>query len=179
MIFESTDISEVIHIVPERFSDDRGSFARVYCSDEFRDQGISHTIVQMNHSKTIKSGCVRGIHHQIGEFAESKLVQCVSGAIFDVAVDLRPNSQSYLQWVGRRLDSEQSNKLYIPEGFGHAYMALTNDAEVIYSSSARYAPEAERGVRPDDPAVGINWPEPVVDLSQKDASWPLISSTER
>lgn len=162
--------SYVVSIEPR--GDDRGGFARVFCQEEFRAIGIEPGIVQINTSWSRDKGTLRGLHYQLPPAPEAKLVRCIQGAVFDVAVDLRPDSPTFLKSFGTRLDADTRVMMYSPPGCAHGYLTLTDDAEVIYSVSAAYQPELERGVRWNDPAFTIDWPiEPVV-LSPKDQAWP-------
>ena len=161
---------------PEPHEDARGSFSRIFCKDEFSVHGLDSTLAQSNLALSYQLGTLRGLHYQIAPALESKVVRCVRGAIFDVIVDMRPSSSSYLQHLAVKLSAENRKALYVPEMFAHGYQTLTPDAEIIYQVTAPYSPEDERGVRYDDPALGINWPLPVTVISEKDQAWPLIQS---
>jgi dTDP-4-dehydrorhamnose 3,5-epimerase len=158
----------------ERFSDERGWFARTFDQDEFSARGLDPGVVQCNASFNARRGTLRGMHYQADPHGESKLVRCVRGRIFDVAVDLRPGSPARGRWHGVELSAEAGNALYIPAGLAHGFQTLTDDCEVLYQMGHRYVPEAARGVRFDDPAFGIEWPEPEGELviSEKDRSYP-------
>jgi dTDP-4-dehydrorhamnose 3,5-epimerase len=158
----------------ERRTDERGDFARTFCAREFEDHGLETNFVQANLSSNAKAGIVRGMHFQIPPDAEVKLVRCVVGAVYDVIVDLRQESPTYLEWFGAELSQENGLMMYVPRGFAHGYQSLNDGATVHYMVSAYYAPGSERGVRHDDPAIGIKWPRAVVDLSPKDRAWPLL-----
>lgn len=171
MIFKETPIPGAYSIVPEKREDDRGFFARVWCAREFEEHGLDPRQVQTNISFNRYKGTVRGLHYQIAPHAENKLVRCTSGAIFDVVVDLRPDSPTFSQWFGLRLSAEEHNMLLVPEGCAHGFQTLCDSAEVSYQVSEYYAPEAERGARYDDPAFAIDWPLPAAAMSPKDAAW--------
>jgi dTDP-4-dehydrorhamnose 3,5-epimerase len=172
MRFLPTAVDGARIIELEERGDDRGSFARVWCRREFGEEGLATEFVQGNTAVTRHRGTVRGLHLQLAPHGEAKLVRCLRGAIWDVVVDLRPTSPTYLQWEGVDLSEGNRRMLYVPEGCAHGYQALSDDTEVFYLVSAFYAPEAERGVRPADPVLGVEWPLPVEGLSPKDRSWP-------
>lgn len=174
MIFSPTALAGSFVIDLKAFSDDRGWFARYYCKDEFRQIGHDAEWVQMNHSFSAKKGTVRGMHFQWAPHKEIKLVRCIAGAVFDVIVDLRKNSPTFLQWFGTELSAENKRSLYIPEGFAHGFQCLADDCELLYHHSAFYQPGAEAGIRYDDPAIGIGWPLPVTVISERDSSHPLL-----
>lgn len=171
MHFNETHLSGAFVIEPELHTDDRGAFARTFCRREFEAHGLKPDVAQANLSFNHRAGTLRGMHYQLPPAAEAKLVRCTRGAIYDVAVDLRPDSPTYRHHVGIELSAENRRALYVPEVFGHGYQALTDDAEVVYLVSEFYSPGQERGFRYDDPAVGISWPMPVTVVSAKDAGW--------
>ena len=178
MRFDASPLPGVFTIEPELLADDRGFFARAFCVDEFAQHGLETDFVQCNMSGNVHRNTVRGLHFQLSPHEEVKVVRCISGAIFDVAVDLRPESPTYLQWYGAELSAENRRVLYVPRGFGHGYQTLTDGAEVFYQVSEYYTPGAEGGLRFDDPSIGIDWPlgtEGVV-ISDKDAAWPLLGA---
>ncbi len=150
--------------------DQRGWFARYYCKNEFREIGHNKEWVQMNHSFTFKKGTVRGMHFQLPPFREIKMVRCIAGAVFDVIVDLRKDSPSFLQWFGFEMSSSNKKMIYIPEGFAHGFQTLTDDCELIYHHSEYYTPTSESGVRYNDPLVKISWPLEVKEISERDQS---------
>ncbi|NJK90164.1 MAG: dTDP-4-dehydrorhamnose 3,5-epimerase [Myxococcales bacterium] len=152
--------------------DDRGWFARAFCAQELEAQGLPARFVQANMSGNKRKGTLRGLHYQVPPAAEAKLVRCVRGAVFDVAVDVRQDSPTFGRWFGAELSADNRRAMFVPESFAHGYLALTDGAEVLYQVSAFYTPGAERGFRYDDPFFGITWPIPVEVLSEKDASWP-------
>ncbi|MEI6947700.1 dTDP-4-dehydrorhamnose 3,5-epimerase [Paraflavisolibacter sp. H34] len=174
MIFTPTPLAGGYEITLTPFSDSRGWFARFFCRQEFEQIGHSKEWMQMNHSFTSARGAVRGMHFQYPPFREVKLVRCISGAVFDVMVDLRQDSPSYLQWYGAELSAERRNMLYIPEGFAHGFQTLTENCELIYLHTALYQPKAEGGIRYDDPALNIQWPLPVAELSERDKKHSFI-----
>jgi len=177
MIYSETSLPGVYLIELQPVEDDRGHFARLFCSREMREHGLSFDVAQVNSAFNKTAGTVRGLHFQREQHAESKVVSCTGGAIFDVAVDIRPDSPTYLDWFGIELTAENRRQLYIPTGFAHGYQALTNDAKLIYLVSEFYAPGAEGGLRYDDPAIGIDWPLRVSSVSEKDRSWPLVGDS--
>jgi dTDP-4-dehydrorhamnose 3,5-epimerase len=175
MIFEETELigAYVIHL--EELGDERGFFARAWCAREFEAAGLSTDLVQTNFSYNIRAGTLRGLHYQVAPHQESKLVRCIRGAIYDVIVDLRKDSESYRQWTGVELSARNRRSLYVPAGFAHGFQTLEDETEVLYQVSEFYTPGAERGLRYDDPAVGIDWPLEVSAISDKDASWPRLA----
>jgi dTDP-4-dehydrorhamnose 3,5-epimerase len=156
----------------EEIGDDRGFFARTFCRDELRAHGLLDITAQCNLSFNNRAGTLRGMHYQLPPAAEAKLIRCTRGAIHDVIVDLRPSSDTYLQHVGVELSADNRRALYVPQLFAHGYQALTDDAEVFYQVTEFYTPGCERGIRHDDPALGLTWPLPVSVVSGKDAGWP-------
>ena len=178
MIFKPTAIAGVVVIEPERHGDARGHFARTYCADDFQANGLDPRIAQCSTSFNAKAGTLRGLHFQREPHAEVKLVRCTRGAIFDVAVDLRPDSPTYRRWMGRELTADEGAMLYVPEGCAHGYLTLSDDTEVTYFASTFYAPGSARGVRFDDPAFGIEWPAPALVVSDQDRQWPDFSKGE-
>jgi len=171
MIFLPTKIPGVMVVEMEKREDSRGYFARAWCEREFADQGLPR-FVQTNMSMSRRKGTIRGLHYQLAPHGEAKYMRCVRGAIFDVVADIRLGSPSYKQWIGIELTADNRKGIFVPEGLPHAYQALTDDAEVIYSTSYEYTPGAERGIRWNDPALGIDWPIEEVIVSDKDANWP-------
>lgn len=154
--------------------DDRGFFAREFCVNELAAYGLKTEMVQCNLSFNHKAGTLRGMHYQAAPDTETKLVRCTQGAIYDVIVDLRPDSPTYGEHVGIELSAKNRRSLYVPEMFAHGYQTLTDNAEVIYKVSAFYAPQSERGLHHGDPALGIQWPLPVSTISPKDAAWSFL-----
>jgi len=159
VIFRETSLPGAFVIEPERFEDERGFFARTWDVDEFARRGLNSRLAQCSISFNRRAGTLRGMHYQAAPHAETKLVRCTMGAIFDVIVDVRDGSPTRGNWVGETLSAENRRMLYIPEGFAHGFQTLTDDAEVFYQISAFYHPDAARGVRWDDSAFGIAWPD--------------------
>ena len=174
MIFTATRLAGAYLIDPERIEDERGFFARTWCRDEFERQGLNPRLVQCNVSYNHRRGTLRGMHYQAKPHEEAKLVRCTRGAIYDVIVDLRPDSPTYRQWVAVELTAENRRMLYIPEGFAHGFQTLADETEVFYQMSESYHPQSARGVRYDDPALGIAWPLEVAIISEKDRGYPLL-----
>ncbi len=172
MIFRRTEIEGVWVVEPERHEDERGFFARTWDSSEFVEQGLSGVLAQASISYNRRRGTLRGMHYQAAPNEEAKLVRCTAGAIFDVAVDLRPSSPTYRAWVGVELSAENRLALYVPEGCAHGFLTLADDAEISYQISAPHEPGAARGVRFDDPAFGILWPEEIVVINDRDRTYP-------
>lgn len=171
MQFSRTDLADAYLLLPDPFRDERGYFVRTFCEQEFARHGLVSRYVQNSHSFTAKRGSIRGMHFQLDPAAETKVVRCVRGAIFDVIIDLRPASPTYGRWQGFELNAENGRQLYIPGGFAHGFQTLTDEVEAAYQISEFYAPELAGGVRYDDPAFKIDWPLPVSVISQKDMSW--------
>lgn len=178
MRFVQTPLAGAWVIEPDRIGDERGWFARTFDAEESRARGLNPEVVQCNASFNALRGTLRGMHYQADPHGESKLVRCVRGAIFDVAVDLRADSQTRCGWHGVELSAENGRAFYIPAGLAHGFQTFTDDCEVLYQMGHRYVPEAARGVRFDDPAFGIDWPE--LDgprtISEKDAAYPNYRS---
>lgn len=176
MIFTETSLPGAFIIDPEPREDHRGFFARSFCRREFEAHGLNPDIAQCNLSWNHRSGTLRGMHYQLEPAAEAKLVRCTRGAIHDVIVDLRPGSPTYLRHVGVELTAENRRQLYVPPLFAHGYLTLAPDTEVAYQVSEFYTPGAERGIRWNDPALGITWPVAVEVISDKDAGWPPFAA---
>jgi len=171
--FKKLELEGVVLIKPVIFADDRGFFMETYKYSDFAKNGIKENFVQDNHSKSIKN-VLRGIHFQLNPKAQGKLVRCTKGKIFDVAVDLRKNSPTFKQWLGVELSEENKYMLYIPAGFGHAFLTLSEEAEVIYKTTEEYSKEHDSGIRWNDPEINITWgiKDPI--LSEKDANLPYL-----
>jgi dTDP-4-dehydrorhamnose 3,5-epimerase len=176
MLFEETKLKGSFVVSPKPLEDDRGFFARWYCEKEFAKEGLTTSYTQCNQSGTNGRGSVRGMHFQYPPYAEVKLVKCISGKIFDVIVDIRKGSATFLQWFGIELSGENKKALYIPKGFAHGFQTLSEYAEIIYMVSDPYNKESEGGIRYNDDKAGIGWPLPVNKISDKDLNIPLVSS---
>lgn len=172
MIFRETKLKGAFIIEVEKREDDRGFFARTWCKKEFEEHGLTANMVQSNISFNKRKGTLRGLHYQGAPYGEVKLVRCTMGSLYDVLVDLRPESLTYLQWVGIELTSANHKMVYIPEGFAHGYQTLEDETEVTYQVSQFYFPDFERGLRYDDAGIGIDWPLIVKVMSDKDKRWP-------
>lgn len=175
MKFVETSLSGAYLIELERIEDQRGFFARSFCAREFEARGIVSAQVQCNISFNHKAGTVRGMHFQVAPHEEAKLVRCTMGAIHDVIVDLRPASATYRQWFGADLSAGNRRMLFVPAGFAHGFQTLEDNSEVFYQMSEFHRPEHARGVRFDDPALGIRWPRVVTSVSDRDRAYPLLS----
>lgn len=158
-----------------RLGDERGFLSRMYCADALRAAGLIEPIAQINHTLTLHCGAIRGMHFQLPPYAEDKFISVVRGEVFDVAVDLRRHSPTFLQWHGEILSAENSRSLLIPKGFAHGFQTLTDGCELIYFHTASYRSEAERGVSPFDPTLSIDWPLEVTDISDRDRSHPPLN----
>jgi dTDP-4-dehydrorhamnose 3,5-epimerase len=176
MVFNPTKIPGAYEIQPEIFADDRGFFARSWCSKEFASHGLTPIMAQCNISQNTRKGTLRGMHYQAAPHAEAKLVRCTRGSIFDVVVDLRPGSKTFKQWAGAALTAAKHNMFYIPEGCAHGFLTLEDDVEIFYQMSEFYTPEAGRGVRWNDPAFGIEWPGEVKVIAERDRTYPDFDS---
>ncbi len=172
MIFQPTRLAGAYVIEIERLEDERGFFARAWCQREFAEHGLNPQLAQCNISYNRHRGTLRGMHFQAAPYEEAKLVRCTQGAIYDVIVDLRRDSPTYLGHFGVTLTPAARNMLYVPEGFAHGFLTLADDTEVFYQMSEFYAPGAARGFRWDDPAVGIAWPGAIQVISERDAAYP-------
>ena len=174
MKFVEAPLAGAYTIELEALLDERGLFVRTFCQKEFTEIGFHKQIVQINHSLTRRRGAIRGMHYQLPPVCEIKIIRCVQGKVFDVMLDLRAGSRTFMQWHSVELSKDNLYMTYIPEGFAHGFQALTDHAELIYHHSAFYSPEHERGLRYDDPALKIKWPLPVGAVSPRDLSYPLI-----
>ncbi len=174
MLFLETKLPGVFEIRLEPRADERGFFARSWCQQEFEAHRLNPKLVQCNVSFNYKKGTLRGMHFQAAPYAEAKLVRCTKGAIYDVALDLRPESPAYKSWVAVVLSAANRQMLYIPEGCAHGFLTLEDETEVFYQMSEFYHAESAGGVRWDDPAFGIAWPEVVQVISQRDATYPAF-----
>ncbi|MGB2717010.1 MAG: dTDP-4-dehydrorhamnose 3,5-epimerase [Vicinamibacterales bacterium] len=172
MEFSPTKLAGAFVVTMKPIEDERGYFGRGWCRDEFTQHGLNPNMTQLNVGFSHRKGTVRGMHYQLEPHQEAKLVRCTRGAIYDVIIDLRPGSPTRGQWVGVQLTGRNGLMLYAPEGFAHGYQTLADDVEIYYLTSSAYAPGSACGLRFDDPAIAIRWPEPVTVVSQADRSWP-------
>ena len=172
-----TKIAGVFVVETTPFCDHRGSFARFFCAEELSSLLEERRIVQINSSRTSRIGAVRGMHFQYPPFAEMKLVRCIRGRVFDVALDLRKGSPTFLQWYAEELDPLSARMLIVPEGCAHGFQVLQEESELLYLHTQYYHSENEAGVHPTDPMLGILWPLPVEDLSYRDNGHPLVTSS--
>lgn len=175
MIFIPTKLSGVFIVEPEPHPDARGFFARTFCTREFKEQGLATEFVQCSISANRARGTLRGLHYQLPPAGEIKLVRCTSGAIYDVVVDLRHDSPTYLEHLSVELTARNRRALYIPEMFAHGLQTLADETEVFYQISEFHAPDKSAGLRFDDPKLGIQWPLPVTVINDKDRNWPLLA----
>lgn len=174
MNITKTKLDGVVIVEPKVFGDHRGFFMEIWSQKKFEEAGLHYSFVQDNHSSSTVKGTLRGIHFQRGDKAQAKLVRCAKGAVLDIAVDLRPASSTYKQWVAVELSAENKKQLMIPRGFGHGFVTLTNDVEFLYKADNFYAPEADGGIRWNDPELNIDWGTDSPILSDKDANAPLL-----
>ena len=175
MKIKQTPLQDAFVIEPEPFSDDRGLFARVFCKQALRDILRGKNIVQVNHSMTRQKGAIRGMHFQRPPMAEIKMVKCLRGSVFDVMIDMRSDSSTFLNWHGEKLSAENMKMMYIPEGFAHGFQTLEPNSELLYLHTEFYSPELEGGVRYNDSMINISWPLEVTDVSERDQKHQLLS----
>ena len=173
-----TEIPGVVILEPKVFGDHRGWFTETYAYNTLKDLGIDVTFVQDNQSYSKEKGTLRGLHFQQNPMAQTKLLRCTRGKILDVAVDIRKGSPTYLKWVSVELSAENKRQLFMPKGFAHGFVTLTEDVEVQYKVDAYYAPECDRSIRFDDPSIGVNWGVSNPILSQKDMNAPLLCDSD-
>ena len=173
MIFAETKLPGVFLIEPERLEDGRGFFARTWCQREFEAHGLNPRLVQCSISYNKKKGTLRGMHYQVAPYEEAKLVRCTMGAIYDVIIDMRPDSLTFKQWVAIELTAENRKMLYVPEGIAHGFQTMVDNTEVFYQMSEFYHPECTQGVRWNDPTFDVNWPLPVNVIAEKDNAYPF------
>jgi dTDP-4-dehydrorhamnose 3,5-epimerase len=176
--FVPTAVDGVVIVELEPIEDERGFFARAWCPDEFADAGIPTTWVQENIAYNVRRGTLRGLHFQSAPHAEVKLVRCTRGVVWDVAVDLRPESPTFRQSVGVELSAENHRSLYIPEGCAHGYLTLSDDVEMRYLTSHEHAPQSAGGILYNDPFLAVEWPGEALILSEKDRTWPPLSGVD-
>jgi len=172
MKFTETKLKGAFVVEIEKLADDRGFFARSWCEKEFEAQGLTSRVMQTNVSFNHKKATLRGMHYQIAPYQESKLVRCTCGAIYDVIIDLRPDSATYKQWTGVELTADNYTMFFVPEDFAHGFITLMDDTEITYQVSQFYTPGSEKGIRFNDPAFNIQWPLEVKVISNKDRNWP-------
>ena len=172
MIFQATKIRGAHVIDLERRTDSRGYFARAWCQKEFEAHGLTARMAQVNVSSNMQQGTLRGMHYQLPPYREAKVISCTRGAIYYVAIDLRADSPTYMQWVAVELTAENRRMLFLSEGCAHGFQTLRDDTEILYFMSEFYCPGHSRGVRYDDPAFGISWPLPITSVSDADRAWP-------
>lgn len=170
-------IQGVFVIERQRIGDSRGFLSRLFCADELADAGFRLPVAQINHTLTETAGTLRGLHFQHPPAAEDKLVSCIRGAVFDVAVDLRAGSPNFLRWCGIELSAINNRALLIPQGFAHGFQSLVDGCELLYVHSRPHAPKSEGGLNPQDPAIGVTWPLPVTTISARDAGHALIGDS--
>jgi dTDP-4-dehydrorhamnose 3,5-epimerase len=172
--FHTTTLEGVWRVSRKPIGDNRGFFSRLYCAEEFAVIGLAKPLAQINHSLSRQCGTIRGLHFQHPPHGETKVVTCLAGRIFDVAVDLRRGSPSFLHWFGAELSADNQESLVIPPGFAHGFQTLSDNAEIIYLVTAAYSAQAEDGINPFDPAVGIRWPKAVSEISARDAQRDML-----
>jgi dTDP-4-dehydrorhamnose 3,5-epimerase len=175
-MFNETPIEGLYRIKGSATVDNRGEFYRIFDAEQYENIGLSNPIVQINYSINHKKGTVRGMHYQNSTYSEDKIVTCVKGKIFDVAIDLRKNSPTFLKWHGEILDSSSKTGLFIPKGFAHGYQALCDNCEILYLHSNYYNKSHEGGINPLDPSIKIQWPLNISELSDRDRLFPMIDS---
>jgi dTDP-4-dehydrorhamnose 3,5-epimerase len=175
-LIHETPLAGLTAIERHAVQDARGALSRLFCAEALAATGWTKPVAQINHTQTRHKGSVRGLHFQKPPHAEMKLVSCIQGEVWDVAVDLRQGSPSFLRWHALRLSAENRLALLIPEGFAHGFQALTDDVALLYCHSAPYTPDAEAGLHPQDPALSIEWPLPITTLSARDAGHPWLSA---
>lgn len=176
-LIQDLEITGLKTVTRQPIGDHRGFLVRLFCAEELKEMGWRKPIAQINHTYTAQTGTVRGMHYQHPPYAEIKLVTCIRGKVWDVAVDLRAHSHTFLTWQGVVLSEENNQALLIPEGCAHGFQALTDDVELIYCHSAVYNPTAESGLNPQDPCLGIDWPQAITEISQRDQNHPLLNSS--
>jgi dTDP-4-dehydrorhamnose 3,5-epimerase len=177
MKFHPTPLADLTLIETTRVEDERGQFSRVFCEAECAAIRPGLRWTQINLSRTYDKGTVRGMHFQYPPAAEAKLIRCLRGRVFDVAVDLRVDSPTFLRWHAVELDQDEANQFFIPEGFAHGFQALTDDAQLLYLHTTAWSREQEGGLRHDDPTIAIAWPLPMTRISIKDQQWPLVKES--
>jgi dTDP-4-dehydrorhamnose 3,5-epimerase len=179
MIFGEASVAGAFVIEPERHEDDRGSFARLWCAREFEERGLDPRLVQSSLSTNTRAGTLRGMHYSVRPHAESKVVRCVRGAVYDVVLDLREESPTFRRWFAATLSADNGLAVYVPEGVAHGFQTLEPSSDVLYQMSEFYDPACARGVRWNDPAFGIHWPEAQRTISERDAGFSGFLKGER
>lgn len=174
MTFEKTSLEGLFVVKPNIFTDERGFFSRTFCKKEFAEIGFEKDFVQFNHSFNSKKGTLRGMHFQVAPFTETKLIRCVEGRVWDVVVDFRKDSKTYLQYFGIELSKQNMYSVLIPDGFAHGFVTLEDNSSLIYHHTEYYTPNVESGILYSDPSIGIKWPVSITVISQKDTSYSLI-----
>ena len=174
--FHSMSLSGLWVVQRKPIADERGFFSRFFCTEEFHAAGLKKSIVQINHTYTVKKGAVRGLHFQYPPHAECKIVSCLQGEVYDVAVDIRKGSPTFLQWHGEILSAGNQKSLVIPEGFAHGFQTLVKNCELLYLHSEAFHPQSEGALNVSDPGIGIDWPIAVTELSEQDRNHPFIDS---
>lgn len=174
--FHRSRLEGLVRIERQSSNDIRGSFNRLFCTQEFQKIGLTKPVVQINHSLTRNRGTIRGMHFQHSPDMEAKIVTCMRGRVLDVAVDIRSGSETFLQWYARELSERNQTSLYIPEGFAHGFQALTDDCHMLYLHTGPYAPDSEGGLNALDPLIAIDWPLEARDISERDLDLPLLDS---
>lgn len=177
MTFRETPLKGAFTIELKPFTDDRGWFARTFCKDEFQAIGHEQEFVQFNHSSTLKKGSIRGMHYQLPPFSEIKLIRCIRGRVYDVIIDIRENSPTFLRCFPVELSEDNMLSLYIPQGFAHGFQTMEDNTQLLYHHTAFYTPGHEAGLRYNDPALGINWPLPVTVITEKDLNHSLLNNS--
>jgi dTDP-4-dehydrorhamnose 3,5-epimerase len=179
MIFSESPLAGAYMVEMELLADERGFFARSYCAEEFAARGLGPELRQCSVSYNARAGTLRGMHYQAAPREEHKLVRCTAGAVFDVIVDIRPSSPTYRRWFAAELSAANRRSLFVPPGFAHGFMSLSEHTEVYYMISVAHSPELSRGFRWNDPAFAIEWPMPPTVISARDASYPLLDARGR
>lgn len=174
--FQGTPLDGLFEFKRKHLDDDRGFFGRLFCSDEFNKVGLKARFVQVNHSKTKNKGTIRGMHFQYPPYTESKIITCIKGEVFDVAVDIRQNSKTFLQWYSVLLSENNLKGIYIPDGFAHGFQTLNDDCQLLYMHSNVYEKSSEGAINPMDSKLGIKWPYKVSEISRRDANHPMLNS---
>lgn len=177
MKFTETKLKNLFVIELTPYKDDRGMFSRLFCKNEFKEINFLKDIVQINHSITKKTGAIRGLHFQHPPKSETKIIRCLKGSIFDVAVDIRKNSPTFLQWHGEILSGANMKSYYLPDGFAHGFQVLEENSELLYLHTEFYNPDYEGGLNYKDPALNIKWPLSTSDVSERDENFPFINNT--